>query len=672
MTAFFAAALLALAPASAADRARKGDGDWTTIGRTYTEQFFSPLKKINADNVKTLGLAWFKDLGTSRGLESTPLVVDGVMYNTTPFNTTTAYDAKTGKQLWSFDPQTDREFTRITCCDVVTRGLAYWKGKIIIATLDGRLIALNAKTGKQMWTANTFAGEPDWPYTITGAPRVFDGRILIGNAGADLGARGYVTAYDVETGNKLWRFYTVPGDPKKGFENKAMEMAAKTWNGEWWKLGGGGTVWDGITYDPELKLIYIGVGNGSPWVQKFRSPGGGDNLFLASIVALNADTGEYVWHFQETPGEQFDYTAVQPMVLADLTINGRLRKVIMQAPKNGYFYVLDRVTGEFISGQALVKLNWSSGLDPKTGRPNFTPLANYGERPTIISPAFIGAHNWHPMAFSPLTGLVYLSVTENGGVLAERKEFTPQKNVSNPGAQMGGDIKIQSEAANMAKAWLSAWDPVQQTERWRVQRAPNASAGTLATAGNIVFQGTSEQTFAAYRADTGEKLWEMKVDNMPMAAPITYTVGGTQYVALNAGYGGGLAHLEMASGRQPMMAKGRLLVFALGARGMLPPLPAEPPRKPPPRVGMNDVDLKKGKELYETFCQSCHGSQVRGGIKDLRYMDDDTRKTFRDIVAKGTRQGQGMPNFGDTLAPEDVSILQQYVTLRAYEDYGSE
>ena len=666
------ASFLLLAPALAAQRSSDPAADWPTIGRTHDEQFYSPLKQINAATVKRLGLAWYKDLGTSRGLESTPLVIDGVMYNTAPFNVTTAYDARTGRELWTFDPQVNRDFTRFTCCDVVTRGIAYSQGKVLIATLDGRLIAVDARTGKPVWSTNTFEGEPDWPYTITGAPRVFDGRVLIGNAGADLGVRGFVSAYDLETGRKLWRFYTVPGDPAKGFENEAMAMAAKTWTGEWWKLGGGGTVWDAITYDPKLGLVYIGVGNGSPWAQRYRSPGGGDNLFLASIVALKADTGEYVWHFQEVPAEQFDYTAVQPMVLADLQIGGRLRKVILQAPKNGYFYVIDRETGEFISGEPLVNVNWSSGLDPRTGRPILTPQANYGEKMTLISPAFVGAHNWNPMAYSPLTGLVYLSVAQNAGVLAERKDFTPQKHVANPGTYMGGDNAMQIAAAKSARAWLAAWDPVAQKERWRIERAPNAASGALATAGNLVFQGTSDRSFAAYRADTGEKLWEMKVDNIPMAAPITYLVDGKQYVAVNVGYGGGLAHLEMASGRQAPMAKGRLLVFALGAHGELPPMPKDPPRKPPPRTGMSDDDLRAGKELYITYCQSCHGTLVRGGIKDLRYMDDDTRRSFKDIVLKGIRKDRGMASFGDLLTPEQVSILYRYVTLRAYEDYGME
>ena len=647
-------------------------GNWLGYGRTHSQQRYSPLDQITAKNVGKLGIDWVLELPEDRSLTNTPLVVDGVMYFNGSWNVVYAVDATSGKLLWKYDPKTiEHAGDRLKIMWDASRGIGYWKGHVFIATVDGRLISVDAKTGEETWSTQTF--DPKLPLFITGAPTVFRDKVIIGNGGTEVGAaRGFVTAFDAATGRQAWRFYTVPGNPADGFEDETQAMAAKTWTGEWWKLGGGGTVWDAITYDPKLGLVYIGVGNGSPWAQRYRSPGGGDNLFLASIVALKADTGEYVWHFQEVPAEQFDYTAVQPMVLADLQIGGRLRKVILQAPKNGYFYVIDRETGEFISGEPLVNVNWSSGLDPRTGRPILTPQANYGEKMTLISPAFVGAHNWNPMAYSPLTGLVYLSVAQNAGVLAERKDFTPQKHVANPGTYMGGDNAMQIAAAKSARAWLAAWDPVAQKERWRIERAPNAASGALATAGNLVFQGTSDRSFAAYRADTGEKLWEMKVDNIPMAAPITYLVDGKQYVAVNVGYGGGLAHLEMASGRQAPMAKGRLLVFALGAHGELPPMPKDPPRKPPPRTGMSDDDLRAGKELYITYCQSCHGTLVRGGIKDLRYMDDDTRRSFKDIVLKGIRRDRGMASFGDLLTPEQVSILYRYVTLRAYEDYGME
>ncbi len=404
-------------------QADRTPGDWMAPGRTYDEQRFSPLRQITDANVSTLGLAWYADLKVDRGVEASPLEIGGVLYNIEPWNVTVAYDAVTGKELWRYDPKVDRDKGRLACCDIVTRGLAAWQGKILIATLDGRLIALDSRTGKPKWSVNTL--EPVWPYTITGAPRVFDGKVLIGNAGAEGAARGYVTAYDVNTGKQLWRFYTVPGDPAEPQASPALEMAARTWKGEWWKRGGGGTVWDSIVYDPRLNLIYIGVGNGGPWAQAYRSPGGGDNLFLSSIVALNATTGAYVWHYQTTPGDEWDFTATQSMILADLKIDGKIRQVLMQAPKNGFFYVLDRATGKLISGQPYVKMNWANGIDMATGRPNVNPEAHYGVTPVILTPGAGGGHNWNPMAFSPQTGLAYFPVTEMYMAYAVNPDFKP-------------------------------------------------------------------------------------------------------------------------------------------------------------------------------------------------------------------------------------------------------
>jgi quinohemoprotein ethanol dehydrogenase len=452
-----------------------------------------------------------------------------------------------------------------------------------------------------------------------------------------------------------------------------MEMAAKTWTGEWWKLGGGGTAWDAITYDKDLNLIYIGAGNGSPWVQKYRSPGGGDNLFLASIIAVKADTGEYVWHFQEVPAEEYDYTATQPIVLADLTIDGKLRHVLMQAPKDGFFYVLDRVTGEFISAGQLVDQTWAKSLDPKTGRPTYNESARYDENSILITPALTGAHNWHPMAFSPKTGLMYLPINQNTGILAAVKDFKPQKNIINHGYGFNGTpaerAALQAKAAAKSSAWLSAWDPVTQTERWRVTYPSGSAAGVLATGGNLVFQGTRDMKFKAYRADTGEKMWEMPVDNIPIAAPITYTLDGEQYIALNAGYGGGLAHSELNSGRAPTISKARLLVFKLGGKAKLPPLPEEVRLPPPPHLPVTEAEIEKGQQLYDKYCQGCHGTAVRGGIKDLRYMTPATRDAFNDIVLKGIRKDQGMAPFSE-LTPADAQTLYRYIMTRAFEDYG--
>jgi len=391
--------------------------NWLAHGRTYAEQRWSPLAKITTANVGQLGLAWSRDIKTrtARGVEATPIVVDGVMYTTGAWSQVLALNARTGQLLWEFDPQISGAYGAKGCCDVVNRGVAVWAGKVYVGAFDGRLIALDAKTGRKVWETLTVDQSKD--YTITGAPRVVKGKVIIGNGGADFGVRGYVSAYDADTGKMLWRFWTVPGNPANGFENKTVEMIAKTWSGEWWKHGGGGTVWDSMAYDPALDLLYIGVGNGAPWNYQLRSDGKGDNLFLASIVALRPDTGEYVWHFQTTPGEDWDYTATQHMILVDLPIDGRVRRVLLQAPKNGFFYVLDRATGEFISGTPYVNVTWASGLDPKTGRPIEQPEARYSRtgKPLRVQPGAIGGHNWQPMSFSPSTGLVYLPAIDGGG-----------------------------------------------------------------------------------------------------------------------------------------------------------------------------------------------------------------------------------------------------------------
>lgn len=654
--------------------ADKAPGEWMAPGRTYGEQRFSPLDQINAGNVAGLGLAWYADLAVDRGVEASPLMVDGILYNIEPWNVTVAYDAASGKELWRYDPQVDRDKGRLACCDIVTRGVAAWKGKIILATLDGRLIAVDGKTGKPVWSVDTL--EPVWPYTITGAPRVFDGKVLIGNAGAEGAARGYVTAYDAETGKQLWRFYTVPGDPSKPQENKILEMAAKTWTGEWWKRGGGGTVWDSIVYDPELDLVYLGVGNGGPWPQAYRSPGGGDNLFLSSIVALKADSGEYVWHYQTTPGEQWDYTATQPMILADLMIEGKRRKVLMQAPKNGFFYVIDRTTGKLISAKPYVAMNWATGIDPATGRPHVNPEARYGVVPVIVTPGPGGGHNWHPMAFSPQTGLAYFPVTEMYAAFSLNPAFKQSPgNMSQLGISTTGYELTRKAAADFAaannKAWLTAWDPVAQKERWRVPYPMRGSGGVLATGGNLVFQGTVGGTFAAYRADTGEKVWEMPVQQVPIAAPISYMVKGVQYIAVNAGWGGGLSHSTSAKSLGFPLSKPRLLVFKLDGAAALPALEdAGSSLERPSDKGLSAEAIARGEQLFAQQCSTCHGERARGGVKDLRRMTPATHAEFFDIVLRGKRRETGMASFGDILTQADAEAIHAYLVRRTNEDWA--
>ncbi len=566
-------------------------GNWLTHGRTYSEQRFSPLKQINDHNSAQLGLAWYFDLDTKRGQEATPLVVDGVMYFTSAWSKVFAVNAATGALLWSYDPKVPKQWGVNACCDVVNRGVAIWQGKVYVGALDGRLIALDATNGKPVWVQQTT--DPKWRYTITGAPRIAKGRVLIGNGGGEFGVRGYVSAYDALTGKLVWRFYTVPGDPAKAFEQPILKQAAKTWSGEWWKNGGGGTVWDAIVYDPELDLVYIGVGNGGPWNEKFRSPGGGDNLFTCSIVALKPDTGEYVWHYQEVPSDDWDYDSDEQMILADLPIDGKPRKVILHAPKDGFFYVIDRETGSLISANPFTFVNWATGIDLKTGRPIENPKARYphGEAPPIV-PGPAGAHSWHPMSYSPVTGLTYIPVNDVGFNFKSSDDFEFSNQAPNYGidmlaAGMPQDPKIKKAILDTVKGKLVAWDPIQQRQAWAVDRPGPWNGGTLVTSGNLVFEGTAGGRFEAYRSDTGEKVWSFDAQTGVIAGPVAYTVKGEQYVAVLAGWGGVLpmaaGEVSFKSGRVRNIS--RVLAFKLGGKTTLPrPPELETPRLNPPPI----------------------------------------------------------------------------------------
>jgi quinohemoprotein ethanol dehydrogenase len=680
LASFPAAMPFAHADAVTTARLRHADqdaGDWLMDGRTYSAQRFSPLDLIDEHNVGRLGLAWYHDLHTLRGVEATPLVIDGVLYDISAWDVTTAFEARTGKVLWTYDPEVPRQWGRYACCEPVARGLAAWKDEIIIGTLDGRLIALAAKTGEPVWTVQTF--DKDQPYSITGAPRVFDGKVVVGNGGADLGVRGFVSAYDADDGHFLWRFYLVPGNPADGFENDAMRMAAKTWTGEWWKLGGGGTAWDSIAYDAELGLVYVGTGNGSPLVRHFRSPGGGDNLFLCSIVALDADTGEYRWHYQETPGEEWDYTCTQSIVQADLMIDGRPRRVLLHAPKNGFFYVLDRETGELLSAENYVPVNWASRIDLATGRPvENANIARYDTEPRLITPGPGGGHNWFPMAFNSMTGLAYLPTFEQWFVYARDDDFSPVKFRSNSGwggyrgEALAKRLKLQQQAAPWEKAWLTAWDPVKQKAAWRVPLPRHGNGGVLTTAGNLVFEGTTKQTFAAFRATDGEVLWEMPVQSSPVAGPVTFLVDGEQYLAVNAGFGGGAAQVERGAGTQLNRAEARLLVFKLDGAVQLPPLADAPPVPDPPPLRASEAAVQRGAQIYAQTCAQCHGQLAVGGVKDLRHMTPETHAAFDEIVLGGTLADQGMASFANLLSQADVEAVHAYLIARANEDWGRE
>jgi quinohemoprotein ethanol dehydrogenase len=642
-------------------------GQWMSYGRDYEEQRFSPLKSVNTETVKNLGLAWFADFDTRRGQESTPIVVDGVIYVTTAWSKIYAYEAKTGKQLWQFDPKVPGEWAVNACCDVVNRGVAAWNGKVYLGTIDGRLIAVDAATGKPVWDIYTI--ERGKPYSITGAPRVVKGMVLIGNGGAEYSARGYVSAYDAETGKMVWRWYTVPGDPKGPFENPQMEMAAKTWGGEWWKTGGGGTVWDAITYDPKTNLLFIGTGNGGPWPAEIRDPGGkGDHLFLSSIVALKPETGEYVWHYQQVQRDSWDYTAVQQITVADLKIDGKDRHVIMQAPKNGYFYVLDAASGELISAKPIVPLNWSTGIDMKTGRPIVNPAARYDVtgKGFIAVPHYGGAHNWPPMSYSPETGLVYIPTMEiSYPFVATHEDDNPMGQKLSISFAGSAAMLRDPKALRVNKGYLLAWDPVSQKEVWRVSHPSGGrSGGSLATAGGLVFSGnTAGEEFAAYRADSGERLWGHAAQTGVMAGPSTFEVDGEQYVAVVAGF--------RLTGNYWTPNYSRLLVYKLGGTAKLPDAaPVQPPvLNPPPAFGAPQV-IAHGQALYGRFCGTCHGNDglSRGMFPDLRYAGAiNTAEGFRTIVIDGALAPNGMVSFATALKPDEPEAIRAYLVAKAIE-----
>jgi quinohemoprotein ethanol dehydrogenase len=558
-------------------------GQWMSTGRDYNEQRFSPLKQITPENVSQLALAWFGDFDTRRGQESTPLVVDGTLYVTTAWSKLYAYDAKTGRELWKFDPKVPGEWGVNACCDVVNRGVAAWNGKVYLGTLDGRLIAVDAASGKPVWDEQVT--DPKKAYSITGAPRIAEGRVFIGEAGSEFSQRGFLCAYDAETGKKLWRWYIVPGNPADGFENPQMKAAAKSWGGEWWKTGGGGGPWDAITYDAKTGYVIMGTGNGAPWPAEIRSPGNNDNLYLASMVALKAATGEYVWHYQMTPHESWDYDGTQQITIADLDIGGVKRHVAMQASKNGFFYVVDATSGKLISAQPFIAgVNWASSVDVATGRPNINPQARYDAtgKGFFVVPTPGGAHSWHPMSFDPQTGLVYIpAMIGNYPMVAQREDDNPMGQKLSISMTKGFAMYNEPGAPKRINSGaLLAWDPVAQKARWSVPFDGGRGGGTMSTASGLVFQGNSKnQEFAAYRADTGEKLWSLPTQTGIVAGPVTYEVDGEQFVAVAAG--------ARQSGNYYAPNYSRVLAFKLGGTASLPP-PVDPPPQvlnPPPPFG---------------------------------------------------------------------------------------
>lgn len=652
--------------------------NWLAVGHDYGDTRFSPLAVINDGNVGRLKLAWYYDLDTHRGQEATPVVVDGVMYTTSAWSKVQALDAASGRVLWKYDPKVPGRTAVIACCDVVNRGVAVWHGRVYVATLDGRLIALDAASGKPVWSVRTV--DPRQPYTITGAPLAAGGRIIIGNAGAEYGVRGYVSAYDAATGRLDWRFYTVPGDPAHGFESAAMARAAKTWPPDWWKSGGGGTVWNSFSYDPDLDLVYFGTGNVQPWARTLPSGAPADSLYTASIVALRAATGEYAWHYQETPGDMWDYDSTQTLTLATLPIDGKPRRVILQAAKNGYFYVIDRTTGQLISAQPYVPVNWSRGIDRETGRPIVNPEAMYERtgKVWVSAPGAAGGHNWQPMSFSPVTGLVYIPAQEMPFPYLADEHFEPETLATNMGldqatTSLPSDPKAQAQALAGLKGYLLAWDPVGRRAVWRADHAGPWNGGTLATRGNLVFQGTAAGELEAYRASDGRKLWSFPAETGIIAAPMSYEVAGRQYVTVLAGWGGVFplvaGELAFKSGR--VVNRSRVLTFTLDGRARLPPAAAVPPRiAPPPAVPVDPALAAEGARQYARRCGMCHGDgAVSGGlVPDLRFSPALTSEAYWNAVVNGgALESHGMVSFKAALDAKEQAAVRAYLIERAQQ-----
>jgi len=645
---------------------------WMTVGGTYEERHYSPLNEVNRDTVSRLGLSWFADYDTNLSQQGTPLYIDGVIYVSTAWSKVYAYDARTGAQLWQYDPQTPKEIAIKVCCGIVNRGIAAYEGKIYLGTLDGYLVAINAKTGQEEWRKLTV--DADKQYTVTSAPRVIKGQVVIGNSGSEFGVRGYLGAYNATTGEDIWRVYTVPGNPELGFENPQMEMAAKTWSGNWWELGGGGTVWDAIVYDEINNLVVFGTGNGTPWDQRVRDPNGGDNLFVASLLAVDADSGEYAWHYQTTPGDTWDYDAMSPIMLLDLPFNGEQTRVVVQPNKNGMMYVLEAATGKLLKADAFTEVNWNTGVDMVTGRPIEVPEARYSRDEIYnLAPGVQGGHGWHANAFNPETGLVYIATQRAYFVMRTAENFVPNPQGTNLGIDMGASfvyMRDNPDAPREFVGYVTAWDPVAGKAVWKSEEHDGPTGGVLSTGGGLVFSGGGNNTneFRAYDTVSGQKLWSFDTQTGMVAAPITFELDGKQYVAASVGIN--------SAGNYYAPNYSRLLVFAIDGAAVLPtPVSFTAPQLNPPPLTASAEEVAAGQQHYNANCAICHGNggAARGANFPNLLVSPmlNAQEAFDSIVLQGVRQERGMVSFADRLQPADTSAIRAYLISRAQEQLAA-
>lgn len=664
--------------AHGAGTAPERNTDWLILGRTAEAQHYSPLDQINVRNVKDLGLAWYADIDSADGLVGNPLVADGVAYEAGPGARIYAHDLRTGKQLWKFDPNSQFKGTLATFFgNRFTRGLALWHDYVYVGTGDCRLVAVDRHSGRQVWAVQSC--DPNAFYTISGAPRVGDDKIYIGNTDVDSGSnRGFVDAFDAATGRHVWRFYTIPGDPARGFESKAMEMAAKTWGDQWWKHTGGGSVWEAMTFDPKLKLLYIGTDSPKSLNPDERGAHRGDELFTNSIVAVDANTGEYKWHYQTTPNDAWDYNSTMHIMVADIAIHGVSRRVVMQAPKNGFFYVLDARTGKLISAKNFVRVNWASRIDMKTGRPVELPDARYyahADKRALVIPGPLGAHNWHAMSYSPKTGLVYIPAMDSAA-LFEVGAATDKALLGGGHLRIDQGLGKDTELKYKVSGRLIAWDPVSQKEHWHQDMELPINGGVLSTGGDLVFEGGATGVVTAYQAETGAPLWSMATGSGVQAAPTTVMVDGEQLILVPAGVGGAMSNWSKFSSTPKSRGPARLLAFKLGGRTQLPAYAYTEIFPKPPRPRPDAALARRGSDLFEDKgCSMCHAEEAMrdsGRVPDLRKASAQVHDSFAAIVLGGARQSLGMPSFADSVTPDDLAAIQAFILSQAWNAYEAQ